>query len=129
MSGPQYPKRHIVFSGRTQPLSYTSPNQRRNRLTVADRNRSEHGNAIKERLQAIQQQNEEDQNVPIEPGVIREDGVYVEFISEFNFQLAFDSFEDGRSGTIIYCDVLRKAISTVFWYGLVVAGSVVLSVK
>lgn len=98
MPDPQDLKRHIVFSGRTQPLSYTSPQFGGSPLTVAERNRSKHGNAIKELLETIQQQHAQDQTATLPSGIIREDGVYVEFTSEFNFQLAFESFEDGRSG-------------------------------
>ena len=76
-------------------MIYTSPQQGGTRFTVAERNRSAHGNAIKATLQAIQQQNEQNQRAVQPTGIIREDGVYVQFISEINFQLAFDSFEDG----------------------------------
>ncbi|MGE0932160.1 S8 family peptidase [Peijinzhouia sedimentorum] len=80
---------HIILSGYVSTESYTSPNTGRDRVQPTGRNRNVHGNALRNQLQmaevAFRQNNDTD-------------FVYLEFISEKDCLLAFDSFEDGRSG-------------------------------
>lgn len=91
-------KRHIIFSGRNSSEKYTSPKTGGNSFAIKQRNPSEHGQFIKEKLEEIRDQSAQFQNEPIAQGLIREDVVYVDFISDFDVELAFDSFDDNSKG-------------------------------
>ena len=80
---------HIILSGYTSTESYTSPNTGRDRVQPTGRNRTTHGNALRDQL---------DMAVTLFRQESDTDFVYLEFISERDCLLAFDSFEDGRSG-------------------------------
>lgn len=80
---------HIILSGYTSTESYTSPSTGRDRVTPIGRNRNTHGNALRNQLQMAEMAFRQN---------IDTDFVYLEFISEKDCLLAFDSFEDGRSG-------------------------------
>lgn len=80
---------HIILSGYVSTEQYTSPNTGRDRVNPIDRNRNSHGNALMTQLgMAVTSFRQHSDN----------DFVYLEFISERDCLLAFDSFEDGRSG-------------------------------
>lgn len=91
-------KKHIVFSGRTTPERYTFPGIVVTQFTIQERTPSEHGKQLKDKLTAIQQQISQDEDAVLPQGLIREDVIYIDFLSDVNIKLAFDSFEDGRSG-------------------------------
>jgi hypothetical protein len=91
-------KRHIIFSGRNSSENYTSPKTGGNGIAIKQRTASEHGEVIRAKLEMIRVQSEQLQNEMLPQGIIREDVVYVEFISDFDVELAFESFEDNRSG-------------------------------
>lgn len=80
---------HIILSGYVSTESYTSPNTGRDRIRPTTRNRNTHGNALRNRLQLAEAAFRCDSET---------DFVYLEFVSEEDCLLAFDSFEDGRSG-------------------------------
>lgn len=80
---------HIILSGYVSTESYTSPNTGRDRVQPTGRNRNVHGNALRNQLQMAEVAFRENNDT---------DFVYLEFISEKDCLLAFDSFEDGRSG-------------------------------
>ncbi|MFD2825766.1 S8 family peptidase [Leeuwenhoekiella polynyae] len=80
---------HIILSGYVTTESYTSPNTGRDRVIATGRNRNTHGNVLRNQLSnAIASFRHE----------VEADLVYLEFISEEDCLLAFDSFEDGRKG-------------------------------
>ena len=80
---------HIIVSGYASSELYTSPNTGRDRVLPTNRNRNTHGHSIRDLFgEAILAFKEE----------IDTDFVYLEFVSEKDCLLAFDSFEDGRSG-------------------------------
>src|SRR5690348_11107943 len=91
-------KRHIIFTGRTTSAQYTSPLTGGDGFVIKQRNPSEHGQLIKGKLEAIQRQVELDRDGPLPENIVREDVIYLDFISDFDVELAFDSFEDNRSG-------------------------------
>lgn len=91
-------KRHIIFSGRNSSESYTSPKTGGSSIEIKQRTASEHGEIVREKLEAIRVESEQLQNQTLPQGIIREDVVYVEFISDFDVELAFESFEDNLSG-------------------------------
>lgn len=80
---------HIILSGYASTESYTSPSTGRDRVTPIGRNRNTHGNALRNQLQMAEMAFRQNTDM---------DFVYLEFISEKDCLLAFDSFEDGRSG-------------------------------
>lgn len=80
---------HIILSGYTTTEQYTSPNTGRDRVNPINRNRNSHGNTLITQLgMAITSFRQHSET----------EFVYLEFISEKDCLLAFDSFEDGRSG-------------------------------
>lgn len=90
-------KKHIVFSGRVTPENYTSPSAGGTPFVIAQRNPSEHGQQIRTRLEEIRVQAEAAAEA-VPDQYLQDDVIYLDFISDFNVELAFDSFEDGRSG-------------------------------
>ncbi len=80
---------HIIISGYTSSESYTSPSTGRDRVIAIPRNRGSHGSYMRDQLgDAISSFRQS----------VDTDFVYLEFVSELDCLLAFDSFEDGRSG-------------------------------
>lgn len=80
---------HLLISGFTTNISYTYPLSPRDKFDIVDRDRVVHGNRIQHQFERAVQDFEIKYN---------SDFVYIEFTSEFNVLLAFDSFDDGRNG-------------------------------
>lgn len=80
---------HIILSGYVTTESYTSPNTGRDRVVPTGRNRNTHGNALRNQLSTAIASFRQGSDADL---------VYLEFISEEDCLLAFDSFEDGRRG-------------------------------
>lgn len=80
---------HIILSGYVSTESYTSPGTGRDPVNPTGRNRNNHGNTLRNQLGMAVESFRENTEI---------DFVYLEFISEKDCLLAFDSFEDGRSG-------------------------------
>ena len=78
---------HIILSGYASSTLYTSPGTGRDRVVAIPRNRNSHGDSIRSQL---------DNAVNSFRNDIDSDTVYLEFTSEKDCLLAFDSFEDGR---------------------------------
>tara|TARA_R110000850_G_scaffold109507_5_gene222588 strand:- start:10397 stop:12862 length:2466 start_codon:yes stop_codon:yes gene_type:complete len=80
---------HIIISGYVSTESYTSPGTGRSQVNPIHRDRNRHGNTLRNQFgMAIRDFSETSDT----------DFVYLEFISEKDCLLAFDSFDDGRSG-------------------------------
>ena len=80
---------HIILSGFASTESYTSPGTGRDPVNPIGRNRNNHGSVLQNQLGMAVASFRQDSDT---------DFVYLEFISEKDCLLAFDSFEDGRSG-------------------------------
>ena len=78
---------HIILSGYASSTPYTSPSTGRAKVIATARNRNSHGNSIRNQLDNAVNSFRDD---------IDSDSVYLEFVSEKDCLLAFDSFEDGR---------------------------------
>lgn len=89
-------KAHIVFSGRNTSGRYTSPKSGGSSIAIQQRNPSVHGQSLRAKLTALKQHHEQVQNDLAPEGILQEDITYVDFISDVNFELAFESFEDTR---------------------------------
>ncbi|NVJ48252.1 MAG: S8 family peptidase [Cytophagia bacterium] len=83
---------HIRVQGYTQSTQYVSP-RTFGRSPVQTRNRVNHGRKIKEQLELIKSEFEGLKNLELPSGIIRDDAVYVEFISAIDFQPVFDSLQ------------------------------------
>ncbi|WP_339811708.1 S8 family peptidase [uncultured Imperialibacter sp.] len=57
---------------------------------TSQRNRSEHGNRILRKLQAVRQQLQLAEDTELPENIIRDDAIYVTFISEWGYPLKFD---------------------------------------
>ncbi len=63
---------------------------------IAVRNRTIHGNRIIQQLNKIRQQFEINNDEILPQNIVRDDAVYVEFFSELNFPLKFESLNQER---------------------------------
>lgn len=97
-------KKHLIFTGRFTAEGYTSRSGGGDSFVIKQRNPSEHGQAIKAKLELIKDQTQiaTQQN-------LHEDVVYLDFLSDFDFELAFDSFEDNRSGNYHLLSSFKEA--------------------
>lgn len=86
----QTPLRHIKIEGFSQTDEYKSPKQG-NSPPIKVQNRRVHGSKIWRHLNRIKEQFDSLKDVELPEGIVRDDAIYVEFISEYNFELAFDS--------------------------------------
>lgn len=87
----QNPLRHIKIEGYSQTGDYKSP-KGNPILSPKPRNRDQHGNKIHDHLKRIKEQFDSLKEIELPEGIVRDDAIYVEFISDFDFALAFDSF-------------------------------------
>lgn len=87
----QNPLRHIKIEGYSQTGDYKSP-KGNPILNPKPRNRDQHGNKIYDHLTRIKEQFDSLKEITLPEGIVRDDAIYVEFISDFDFALAFDSF-------------------------------------
>lgn len=80
---------HIILSGYVSTESYTSPGTGRDRVVPMGRDRTNHGSTLRNQLNTAIASFRQGSDADL---------VYLEFISEEDCLLAFDSFEDGRGG-------------------------------
>ncbi|MFK7757093.1 MAG: S8 family peptidase [Flavobacteriales bacterium] len=85
------PLRHIKIEGYSQTADYKSP-KGNPILSPKPRNRDQHGNKINDHLKRIKEQFDSLKEIELPEGIVRDDAIYVEFISDIDFALAFDSF-------------------------------------
>lgn len=91
MADQNTPLKHIKIVGNSQTGEYKSPRTARQKPPKS-RDRVAHGNKLYGELNEIKTKFEVDQLMGVSDGLIQEDAVYVEFISDFDVELAFDSF-------------------------------------
>lgn len=82
--------RHIKIEGYSQTDEYVSP-RRGNSPPIKIQDRRVHGNKIREHINRIKEQFDSLKEVDLPDGIVRDDAVYVEFISDYDFEPAFDS--------------------------------------
>ena len=86
----QNPLRHIKIEGYSQTGEYVSP-KRGNSPPIKVQDRRVHGNKIREHINRIKDQFDSLKEIHLPDGIVRDDAIYVEFISDYNFEPAFDS--------------------------------------
>ena len=88
----QNPLRHIKIEGYSQTDKFVSPRGGGKPPPIRVLERGIHGSKIQEHLNNIKLEFEALKDIELPNGIIRDDAIYVEFISEFDFKPAFDSF-------------------------------------
>jgi hypothetical protein len=87
------PKKHIRLVGHFASQEYIYPGVVRSRFTEKQRSRNIHGNQILQQLEHIKDQFNIPAEVPLPDGIVKDDAVYVEFVSEWGYQLKVKSLE------------------------------------
>ncbi|SDP99705.1 Subtilase family protein [Mucilaginibacter sp. OK268] len=82
---------HIKINGHVTPETYRYPHTVVIEFPLVARNRAIHGNRILQQLEQIRQRFEQLENEPLPENIVSDDAIYVEFISEWNFPLNFNS--------------------------------------
>ncbi len=82
--------RHIKIEGYSKTENYASPRSFYPDAPIS-RNRIQHGNKIKSHLEQIRNQFAYNKQQSTPEGIERDNVIYVEFISDFNIEPAFDS--------------------------------------
>jgi hypothetical protein len=90
MPGPER-KSHLKIDFRCLSQTYRYPKDLKIDFPLVARNRATHGRAIIEQLNAVREQFGIDRDQPLPENIVRDDAVYVEFFSEYNFPLKFGS--------------------------------------
>lgn len=94
-------KQHIKFEGYNQSLSYIYPRASGGRpQNIKPRNRSTHGNNIKQKLEQLKQEFQISSEVELTDSIIRDDAIYVEFITEWGFTINFDSLDSNKKSPL-----------------------------
>ena len=87
-------KKHIHIKGYSKGLEYKYPRPSQGtKFNAFNRNRSVHGNRILRQLEQIKDQFNIPEEVVLPDGIVRDDAIYVEFISEWGFRLKFESLD------------------------------------
>lgn len=81
-------------TGYNQSLPYQYPRQAFGpAFAVVDRNRAMHGRSLRDQLNVIRDQFQIQEQTEIPANIIRDDVVYVEFTSEWGYELKFESLD------------------------------------
>ncbi len=88
---------HIKFDGFVTEDHYTSPQRFSGGIRIADKTRNIHGEFILNKWRTIRQKYDELKDMKLPEGVVFENAIYVEFVSDINFELVFDSFDSERN--------------------------------
>lgn len=65
-------------------------------ILISQRNKSQHGNRILNQLEAIRQNFNIPADFALSEGIVRDEAIYVDFISEWGYKLDFGSLEDDK---------------------------------
>lgn len=91
-------KRHFILDGTAQTESFRSPQQGGGGVSVPDRDRNRHGNALLRQLEALRPQLASARETQAAAGLEEGFGLQVEFESFPDIELAFESLARERSG-------------------------------
>lgn len=103
------PKKHLKIEGYQRPEAYKYPKKVRIDFSKKPRNRQLHGNFVKNRLEELRNRFKltKEQDLPVE-GVLRDDVVYVEFVSPWGFELKFEQLVDNSANPKYQLLTIRK---------------------
>jgi len=95
----QNPKKHLIGIERyATGQDYTYPGTVVPKFPLFSRNRAIHGNRIKDQIEGIRDRYELNQSVEIPDGLVRDDVIYVEFYSEWGFELKLEQLHSDTRG-------------------------------
>lgn len=105
----QNPKRHIKLDGFTQSLDYVYPKGPfPSGINLVQRNRNLHGAKILNQLDAIRQRFDIPADVGLPERIVRDDVVYVDFISEWGYQLDYKSLDQDKADPLFQILNIRE---------------------
>ena len=90
--------RHFLLTGAAATEPFRSPQQGGGGRGVPDRDRQQHGNALRQQLEALRPQFNEAHAIQEDAGIEEDFGLQVEFESFPDIELAFESLARERSG-------------------------------
>jgi hypothetical protein len=93
---PDNRKLHVRFEGFSESQVYQYPGPGPRTPPPKAQNRAVHGQRILNQLQAVRDQLNLAQEVELPQGIVRDDAIYVEFVSEWGYPLKLDSLEQDR---------------------------------
>jgi len=91
-------RRHLLVYNTSSTESFTSPRTGRQRLRLPQRDRQEHATTLRNQLQRIAEKENETLEAQRAFGLNAGNGLYIQFESDPEFDLAFESLEDRRQG-------------------------------
>src|SRR4030042_429518 len=107
---------HLLLIGTAQSEAFTSPSKGGGQFKLPLRNRQEHGNALLQQLERVREESVELGRQKTAFGVDAGNGLYLQFESEPDFELKFDSLDAARSHIELMAvkQVENKTIATCF---------------
>lgn len=87
---------HLKFDSFFESKIYKYPKKLKINFPQFQRDRNIHGNALLEQLNNIKDRFDIAREEPLGENIVRDDAIYVEFISEFSFPLKFESLTQER---------------------------------
>lgn len=110
----QNPKKHIKLDGFVTSLDYKYPKTVVPLgLDLVQRIRNQHGNRILNQLNAIRQQFSIPVNVDLPEGIVRDDAIYVVFVSEWGYQLDFDNLDQDKEDALFQILNVREELEAI----------------
>ena len=103
------PLKHIKIDGASSSEEFVSP-RRGSSPPIKQRNRKRHGNKILDRLNKIREEFESLKEKELPEGIVQDNAIYVEFISDYDVEPAFDSFHDDRSSKFQLINIKKESI-------------------
>ncbi|MDA3879367.1 MAG: hypothetical protein PF436_03170 [Prolixibacteraceae bacterium] len=100
---------HITIDDFSQSDNYVSPKSGQG-PAIKRQNRAIHGNRIREQLLEIKEEFDVLKDAVLPENIVRENAIYVEFVSELDFQLAFDSLNSDKKNPEYQILNIRKEI-------------------
>lgn len=107
------PRKHVRFEGHYENQNYKYPRGGGSSFVVKSRNRATHGARILRQLEQIREQFSLAKEVELPPGIVRDDAIYVEFISDWESPLKFESLEQDRENPSFQILNIREELRVV----------------
>jgi hypothetical protein len=98
---------HIRIKGYSQIDDYISP-KRGNSPAIKIQDRRVHGNKLLEHLKIIKEKFDSLKEIDLPNGVVRDDAIYVEFISEYDFEPSFESLNSDAQNSKFHLLNIKK---------------------
>lgn len=107
----QNPRKHVKLDGFARSLDYIYPKGPfPSGLDLTQRNRNQHGTRILNQLNAIRQQFNIPADVDLPEGIVRDDVIYVDFVSEWGYQLDFKNMDQDKEDPLFQILNIREEL-------------------